>query len=81
MKIKPSRQPGHVVFDVGASDVSLLENITGGPDVVSTVVGYENTFQAQLNERANKRTRLMEEILSRSGAGVPRIRASETRTR
>lgn len=66
MKTEPSRQTGHIVFDVGASDVSLLENITGEPDMVSTVVEQESAFREELNERANKRTRVMEEILSRS---------------
>jgi hypothetical protein len=38
LEIKPSRQPGHVIFDVSASDVSLPESVTGEPDILSTVV-------------------------------------------
>jgi hypothetical protein len=70
MRVKPARQPGHVVFDLAPGDAALL---AGGetkpePDVVLTVVEEERAFREQLNQRATAKTHLLEEILSRSGA-------------
>ena len=70
MKIKPSRQPGHVVFDVGAGDLPLLDHVENEPEMVSTVVEEETTYRDQLAVRANKRTALLDEILSRTEALV-----------
>ena len=65
MKIKPSRQAGHVVFEVGTRDTVLLAHVENVPDVISTVVEDESFSCEQLDERANKITHLLEEILAR----------------
>jgi hypothetical protein len=44
MKVRPSHQPGHVVFDVGGRDIALLANAESLPEVISTVVEQESFF-------------------------------------
>ena len=66
MKVRPSHQPGHVVFDVSSRDMVFLAGAGSLSDVISTVVEEEISFREQLNERASKQTRLLEEILARS---------------
>jgi len=68
MKVKRSRQTGHVVFDLAPGDVSLMAMVHAErePELISTVVEEESAFREGLNERATKKTRLLEEILSRS---------------
>ena len=66
MKAKRSRHPGHEVFDLTARDVALLADPEYAPAAVSTVAEVGSAFRAQLAERANRQTHLLEEILSRS---------------
>jgi predicted metal-dependent HD superfamily phosphohydrolase len=66
MRIKPARQPGHVVFDIDAGDVALLRSGDVAPEFVSTVVEEENAYLEEIHHRANRRTQLLDEILARS---------------
>lgn len=68
MKIKPASQSGHVTLDLGTRDTRLLaggwETSTVDPRGIEAATTRETSFAERLNERANKRTRLLEDILT-----------------
>jgi hypothetical protein len=64
MKVKPSQEPGHVIFDLAAQDVALLAKMAPEPEM-PVAEAESSSFCEELNERATKITDLMEEILSR----------------
>ena len=65
MKARHSHQPGQVVFYVSRRDIALLARAGSVPKVI-TSVEEAVSFQEELNQRANQRTHLLEEILSHS---------------